>query len=354
MKATLSLLIILLLTQLNFAQAKVDIQLTFEDGTGESRTRSLGLDSLATLGIDVTFGEEALPPLPPGFEVRFDLNPFGVAVQTYKDYRNAPSFPYTDTVEHRLIWQFSQGATGLTIKYNLPIGVSMHITDAILGSIFNSGILSDSGSYIIPNGIAFTSAKLFMHYESAVPVEITLFSALLEGNKINLKWQTASEINNKGFDVERKIDHSSWQKIGFVQGYGTSSKSNDYVFVDKVDKSGKVHTFRLKQIDYDGSYIYSSEVSVNISAPIDFSLYQNYPNPFNPATTIAFSIPYKTNVKLTIYNQIGQLVDELVNSVLEAGTYNFTWNAENISSGIYLYKIQTENFKSIKKMTLIK
>lgn len=354
MKTTLLLISFLILTELNFAQAKVDIKLTFEDGSGESRFRSLGLDSLATVGIDSTFGEEALPPLPPGFEVRFDLNPFGVPVQTYKDYRNAPSFPYTDTVEHRLIWQFSQGATGLKINYNLPKGVSMHLTDAIIGSIFNSGNLSDSGSYLIPNGIAFTSAKLFMHYEAAVPVELTFFTASLNENIINLKWQTASETNNKGFEIEQRIDGSLWQKIGFVTGHGTTTKINQYIYVDKVNKPGKLYAFRLKQIDFDGSYNYSSEVIVNIAAPTNFSLNQNYPNPFNPATTISFSIPVKGIVKLSVYNQIGQLVDELVNSVLEAGIYNYTWNTKNLSSGIYFYKIQTDNYKSVKKMTLIK
>ncbi len=153
-----------------YAQA-VNITFVFNDGV-ESRNRSLGLDLNATLGIDTSFGEEALPPIfPPGLEVRFDISPFGINVQSYKDYRPAAAFPFSGTIEHRLVWQYSSSSAGMQINYNLPAGAGMRLTDAINGSIWDSGILSGTGTYTIPNGTSWTSAKLFMVYTNISGVD---------------------------------------------------------------------------------------------------------------------------------------------------------------------------------------
>ncbi|NWF88766.1 MAG: choice-of-anchor D domain-containing protein [Ignavibacteriaceae bacterium] len=153
-------------TSNNFAQAFKD-SLIFNDGI-ETRTRYYGLDLSATTGIDAALGEENLPPsFPPGIEVRFDLSPFGVSgASVYKDYRAASSFPFSGTVEHRLVWQYSSGSTGMTINYNLPAGVQIRFQDAFTptGALFNSGDLSGSGSYLIIGGTTYTSAKLFVTY----------------------------------------------------------------------------------------------------------------------------------------------------------------------------------------------
>ncbi|NWF88765.1 MAG: T9SS type A sorting domain-containing protein [Ignavibacteriaceae bacterium] len=358
MKQIILLFMLFASVQLIYSQPRIDIRLQFADGSGETRVRYLGIDSLATTGVDANFGEEALPPMPPGFEVRFDLNPFGVANQVYKDYRNAPSFPFSDTLEHRLLWQYASGATSFTINYNLPAGVQMRLQDVFTptGLLFNSGDLVDSGSYSIPNAVVsgFTSAKLFMMYSDVIPVELTSFNAIVYGNEVTLTWQTAAELNNLGFDVEQKIEDGNWEKIGFVLGHGTSTSVNLYTFSYKLNTFYSKYSFRLKQIDLNGSAKYFQEIYINIDVPITFDLKQNYPNPFNPSTYITFSLPVEGNVKLSIYNQIGQLVDIIVNSYLQAGTYSYSWNGENQASGIYFYEIMSNDFKSTKKMLLIK
>ncbi len=345
---------IVLATKFIVAQPVVDILLNFADGV-ETRNRNLGLDLTATVGIDPSLGEEALPPIfPPGIEVRFDLTPFGVNAQSYKDYRPASGFPFTGTVEHRLVWQYSVGATGMTITYNLPSGVTMRFTDAITGMIFNSGILAGNGNYLLPNATAWTSAKLFMYYDAVVPVELTSFTASVNGNNVYLFWETVTEINNFGFEIERKAQNSSWQKIGFVPGNGTSNSPKHYNFIDQNISSVGMYYYRLKQYDTDGTFDYSEIIAAEIVSPTKFSLKQNFPNPFNPSTTISFSLPIKSNVKINVYNQIGQLVEQVLNSVFDAGNHKIIFNAKNLSSGVYFYEIQTDNFKSIKKMTLIK
>ncbi|MDP2363716.1 MAG: T9SS type A sorting domain-containing protein, partial [Ignavibacteria bacterium] len=124
-------------------------------------------------------------------------------------------------------------------------------------------------------------------------------------------------------------------------------------YVDNPQSNGLVQ-YRLKQVDFDGTYDYSQVVEVNIGAPAKFELAQNYPNPFNPVTSISFSIPSASSVKLTIYNQIGEKVAELLNENLEPGVYSYNWNASKQASGIYFYELQANEFKSVRKMTLIK
>lgn len=353
---SLVLILLLITSQLTFGQA-VDIALRFEDGI-DMRTRNFGLDLNATTNIDATLGEENLPSFfPPGIEVRFDLNPFSVNAQSYKDYRAAASFPYTGNVEHRLIWQYSSGAPGMTIYYNLPTGVQIRFTDAfgIPGFVlFDSGILSGTGSYLVPNATSYTSAKLFVTYNSVLPVELVFLNAAVNDKNVTLNWQTATEINNYGFDIEKKFGISPWNKIGFIHGNGNSNSPKNYSYTDQdISLSGQYY-YRLKQIDSDGTFEYSSTIEIDVSSPAKYKLKQNFPNPFNPTTTISFSVAKKSNIRLIVYNQIGQIVDEILNSVMEAGNYNFTWTAENLSSGIYYYEIQSKDFRSVKKMTLIK
>ena len=193
-----------------------------------------------------------------------------------------------------------------------------------------------------------------------LPVELTSFTANVNGNSVLLKWNTATELNNFGFDVEKsKIDSQSpnseiiWVKIGFVRGNGNSNSVKDYNFVENEVTSGK-YLYRLKQIDNDGSFKFSSEVEVEIGTPTKYSLSQNYPNPFNPATTIKFAIPEETKVTVSIYNQLGEKVATLVNEKLEAGNHTAIWNAGNFASGIYFYEIRTERFSAVKKLLLLK
>ena len=191
-----------------------------------------------------------------------------------------------------------------------------------------------------------------------VPVELTSFTATSNDNNVTLFWQTATETNNSGFEVERLKNYKNeklqdWESIGFVNGHGTSTKENSYSFADQNLTAGK-YQYRLKQIDFGGSFEYSEIVNAQVQTPTEYTLNQNYPNPFNPSTTISYSIPSSGFVKLKIFNSIGEEVKTLVNEIESAGVHEVTFNAINIPSGIYFYKIETGEFTSIKKMVLLK
>jgi hypothetical protein len=193
-----------------------------------------------------------------------------------------------------------------------------------------------------------------------VPVELVSFSAENINNEVILKWQTASETNNNGFEIERgiknpksEIENPKFERIGFVGGKGTTTELTDYIFKDEIITTG-IYIYRLKQIDFDGTYTYSEEVEVEISGPKDFTLYQNYPNPFNPSTTIKFDLPVESNVNINIYNSLGQLVETLIDKEMEAGYHEINFDASRLSSGVYLYQLQAKDYISVKKMLLIK
>ncbi|MDP2365146.1 MAG: T9SS type A sorting domain-containing protein, partial [Ignavibacteria bacterium] len=192
------------------------------------------------------------------------------------------------------------------------------------------------------------------------PVELTSFYATTTDNSVLLDWTTATEINNLGFEVQRlndlKIEKlKDWENIGFVNGNGTTTIENHYKFTDNEIVDGK-YLYRLKQIDFDGSFSYSNVLEILIETlPKEFSLSDNYPNPFNPNTIIQFALPEDlNNVTLTIYNALGQRVAVLVNSKMEAGKYSYLWNASDVATGLYIYELRTDKFVSVKKMMLLK
>ncbi|MBI3125545.1 MAG: T9SS type A sorting domain-containing protein [Ignavibacteriales bacterium] len=191
-----------------------------------------------------------------------------------------------------------------------------------------------------------------------LPVELTSFTALVQSKTVNLKWQTATEVNNYGFEIQRqnteiRNQKSEWEKIGFVQGYGNSNSPKEYSFEDKNPQAGKLQ-YRLKQIDFDGKFEYSNAVEVNFDVLVNFVLDQNYPNPFNPTTTIKYEIPKNSFVKLSIYDLLGREISTLVNQAQNAGYHEITFNGKDLSSGIYIYQIQAGEFSRIKKMLLMK
>ncbi|RPI68541.1 MAG: T9SS C-terminal target domain-containing protein, partial [Ignavibacteriales bacterium] len=194
--------------------------------------------------------------------------------------------------------------------------------------------------------------QILNFFNITVPVELTSFTGnCIDGNVI-LNWSTASEINNRIFEIERRKENTDFVMIGFVEGKGTTTEKQDYSFIDRNNISGK-YFYRLKQIDFDGTFEYSNEIEVN-AAPVSFSLQQNYPNPFNPSTKITYSIPQKSFVTIKVYNSLGEEVSVLVNEHKDGGSYNVDFNAADLSSGIYFYKIEADNFSEIKKMILLR
>ena len=188
-----------------------------------------------------------------------------------------------------------------------------------------------------------------------IPVELVSFSANFNNGVVNLSWVTATELNNSGFEVERKSENGDWNKIAFVQGNGTTTETKHYFYLDDIQNinNPKLH-YRLKQIDFDGSFEYSKEIEININLPSIFRLGQNYPNPFNPNTTINYELPIKSSVTLKIVDILGNEVETLVNEEKNAGYYQISFDGSNISSGIYFYTLQTENYFVTKKMILLK
>lgn len=185
-----------------------------------------------------------------------------------------------------------------------------------------------------------------------IPVELTSFTSEANENDVILNWTTATETNNKGFEIERS--HSGeFFVIGFVSGMGTTSEPHNYSFIDKNVEAGH-YSYRLKQVDFDGNFEYSEIVEVFVNAPCNFSLSQNYPNPFNPSTTIKYSIPTTEFVTLKIYDLFGQEVSTLVNEQKPQGIYIVNFDGSNLASGIYLYKITAGNFVDSKKFILLK
>ena len=188
-----------------------------------------------------------------------------------------------------------------------------------------------------------------------VPVELTSFSAMSVSGGVQLNWTTASELNNHGFEIERAAENEDWRMVGFVEGEGTTTEIQNYSFTDNMFglQRGKIF-YRLKQIDYNGTYEYSNEISVDYVTASVFSLKQNYPNPFNPTTTIRYSIPETQLVTLTVYNSLGEAIIELVNKVMEAGNYVIDFDARELPSGIYFYGLMSGNYIETRKMILIK
>jgi hypothetical protein len=186
-----------------------------------------------------------------------------------------------------------------------------------------------------------------------LPVQFKSFTAEVISGGVELIWSTASEKNNHGFEVQRKIPEGEWLTINFKNGAGTTSEITNYNFLDKPEISGE-YFYRLKQIDFNGSFEYSEEVSVYFNYAENFSLKQNYPNPFNPKTKITFSIPEDTKVSLVVYDILGNEIQKLVDDNFAAGSYDLEFNAGSLTSGIYFYRISAGKYSETKKLQLIK
>ena len=188
-----------------------------------------------------------------------------------------------------------------------------------------------------------------------VPVELMSFAARTDvKDGVMLEWATASETNNYGFYIERSIDNENFKEIGFVKGSGNSSKEISYSYIDADVNEVGTYYYRLRQVDFDGKFEYSNIVNVNIKAPDKYTLLQAYPNPFNPVTNIEFSLKENGYVRLMVYNTLGQLVQTLVDDNLNAGRHKVTFNARNLASGVYIYKIDVNGFTDTKKIVLMK
>jgi photosystem II stability/assembly factor-like uncharacterized protein len=204
-----------------------------------------------------------------------------------------------------------------------------------------------------------------------IPVELVSFTAKIQNGSVLLNWQTETETNNRGFEIERLQDYkitrlqnsptgkTGWETIGFLEGNGTTTLTHSYSYTDKNVIPGKYY-YRLKQIDFNGSYDYNKEIEVDVTAPTEFSLEQNYPNPFNPATKIKFKLADDSKVSLKVFDVLGREIATLLNSDLSGGEHTVNFSAKGgMQSGVYFYRLEAngnngKNFISIKKMILLK
>ncbi|HSR18191.1 MAG TPA: T9SS type A sorting domain-containing protein, partial [Ignavibacteriaceae bacterium] len=205
------------------------------------------------------------------------------------------------------------------------------------------------------NGV-FESSMYFVfyrYYESPLPVELSAFEAIVNNNSILLKWETKTEINNYGFELQRTTaDNKTWDKIAFIPGSGNSSSTKSYSYLDK-NLSGNEFLYRIKQIDSDGSFSYSVELKVELF-PLEFEVLQNYPNPFNPKTKIKFSVKNEGMISVKVYDNLGKEIKVLLNEYKAPGFYTLEFDGSGLSSGIYFLKFQEGNLFQTKKLVLMK
>ena len=273
---------------------------------------------------------------------------------------------------------FSDGAVVLNVLYEEGKSVaSFNHSDTSAGYYFQIFAYNGSGvsrNYLISGTTPTANGTLLL------PVELTSFSAVVQNNNVLLEWRTATELNNRGFDLERKtIPNPSqeegkspnspfegkewgWTKVGFVTGTGSSTSPHTYSFSDNNITPGK-YRYRLRQIDIDGGSFYSHEVEVDLGAPTAFALEQNYPNPFNPTTILQYtvsSLPVgtvgKQFVTLKVFDMLGREVAVLVNGEKEPGVYRYELGIRNyeLTSGVYFYQLKAGEFVQTKKMTILK
>ena len=261
------------------------------------------------------------------------VQPLGSATVLYK-YSNRGA---TDSVA--AIGVNQTGYLGISVFQDPRYFTNNHFQEVLLAVL----------QYAVANGGTFPGL---------IPVELVSFAANVSGNEVSLSWITASELNNAGFDIERSSDQAEWQKIGFIEGNGTSTEMNYYSFTERKLAVGNYY-YRIKQIDFDGTYEYSSVVEANVSIPIEYALQQNYPNPFNPSTKINFSLAADSKVLLKIYDILGQEISTLINTDISAGEHEINFDASGLNSGVYFYRLDAvgvdgKEFTSVKKMILTK
>jgi hypothetical protein len=282
----------------------------------------------------------------------------GTNIQFGLSNSNSPSWASTnyDNTTHCIVVKLDRNTGNIALFVDPDLSNSTEPTptftfngSATIGNVSSIAIRQASG---LP-AMDISNLRVANSWSQApLPVEISLFTYKLVDGKVKLLWNTATELNNKGFYVEKNTGNS-WITLGFVDGKGNSNNSNSYEFTDNSQNFGKV-SYRLKQVDNDGKFTYSNIIEVNATLPKELTLMQNYPNPFNPTTTISYAIPTAGNVSVKVYNSLGQEVVTLFEGYQEAGMKQLNFNANNLNSGIYYCVVNFGNSTKVTKMLLMK
>ena len=250
--------------------------------------------------------------------------------------------------DHWSFWNYNFGAI-LLIEYDYDFNAYYHtVNDKV--QYFNMPY------YLKMSKTAIGTVATLAELTEIVPVELLAFTASVNNSQVQLLWSTATELNNKGFEIQRSIDDDdNFVTVAFVDGKGSSTEINYYSYSDQPDVNGEHQLYyRLKQVDFDGTFSYSNVVNVNYDVPREFVLNQNFPNPFNPSTRITYFVPKESFVSLKVYDFLGREVKTLVNNFQTTGSYEIVFDASDIPSGTYFYNMTAENYSATKKMIIIK
>ena len=298
------------------------------------------------------------PPLRPG------------TINSSSTYTDIDPFRYwgvkifgTNTPTYSVVYNYN-GHPGIIDENALNLVYRNNLFDNTWEDLF--AVLDPNANTLTKTGQTGTEFTL-VSSNDPLPVELSIFNAVKLQSGVKLTWRTETEVGNYGFNVERRVflstlneqKYGDWVTLGFIEGQGNSNLPKDYSFLDNNLPVGK-YNYRLKQIDTDGNHEYSKIIEIDLGLPTKFELMQNYPNPFNPMTTISFSVPEAGDVKLTVFNLLGEEVTSLINGYKEAGIHSINFDATDLNSGFYLYRIVIDTpdkagkYVQSKKMMLIK
>ena len=284
----------------------------------------------------VTLQLSVPPTAPSNLVAQFIPNPLSVELTWTDNSSNETGF---------IIERENLGPDAYVAIDTVPANSNFYVDNTVSYSTYN---------YRITAFNSFGQSAYSNIAQIIVPVELTSFTALVKNDGVLLEWTTATELNNMGFEIERK-ESLEWYTIGFIKGRGTTTQISNYEFfndLSELNTSTKL-SYRLKQIDFNGAFTYSNIVEVDY-LPEYYSLSQNYPNPFNPSTSISFTLAKSSFVELKVFNVLGNEVATLVNQIVTAGKHQVTFDAGSLSSGVYLYTIKASDFSETKKMILMK
>ena len=250
-----------------------------------------------------------------------------------------------------------------------PLQVVWGVNNDFSKVLLTTALLSGEASYTLQvknmksiNSVAMNDTIISFTTDAALPVELNSFTGKLADREVKLQWQTSTELNNNRFELERRYENRNWILISTMNGAGTRNSLKQYFYLDKEIQFNGKYYYRLKQVDNNGESKYLNEIEVNVNfIPAVYTLENNFPNPFNPNTVIRYTLPFDSNLRLSVYNSLGQVVvNELSSGLKSAGTYDINFNAYSLTSGIYYYTIQANStdgnhsFTSTKKMILMK
>lgn len=271
------------------------------------------------------------------------LNLYSFIYTGQKSTTGPSSFAFRSSLDNFVADIGAPTATGTTINLDFPEYKNL---STITFRFYGWNTTNSGGTFSI-NDFSFND-------DFPLPVTISSFSNDLVKNTVGLFWTTSTEINNAGFDIERKVQDKTWIKVAFVPGAGNSTTPQSYSYHDNNLEVGS-YLYRLKQIDYNGhGQYFDLNQTVNVAAPKDYSLHQNFPNPCNPETTFEYQLPELSRVRLEIFDIIGRTVVVLIDKEQEPGYHKAHFKADKLASGVYFYKLSAGAFTQIKKMIVLK